>query len=184
MKILGLNTSPRNASNVRIALEAALEAAEAKGAESEIIDVNKLTISPCQGDNYCKEHDSQCALNDDMVDIYEKIEAADAVILASPIYFCDVNAQAKLVIDRLYSYFMDENFSKLFSEKKVSIITTNGAAPLEAFEGSLNTQMAAFNVLGFQSGDILALEDNNVPGAITDKEDQLQKARQLGENLI
>lgn len=184
MKILGINTSPRNASNVRIALEAALEVAEAKGAESEIIDVNKLTITPCQADNYCKEHDSQCALNDDMVEIYEKIEAADAVILASPIYFFDVNAQAKLVIDRLYSYFMDENFSKLFSQKKVSIIATNGGAPVEAFEGSLKTQMVAFTAVGFEAGEIIILGDNNVPGAISDKEDQLQKARELGENLI
>lgn len=184
MKVLGINTSPRNASNVRIALETALEAASSKGAETEIVDINKLTITPCQGDNYCKEHDSQCALNDDMVEIYEKIEQADGIILASPIYFCDVNAQAKLVIDRLYSYFMDDNFSQLFSNKKVSIIATNGAAPAEAFESSLNTQMAAFTVLGFNAGDITVFGDNNVPGAIKDKEDQLQKAREIGENLI
>ena len=184
MKVLGINTSPREASNVKIALKAALDAASAKGAETEIVDVNKLTITPCQGDNYCKEHDSECALNDDMQDIYQKIEEADGIILASPIYFCDVNAQAKLVIDRLYSYFMNPKYSELFSSKKVSIIATHGAAPLEAFEGSLNTQMAAFEVLGFKTGDIINLDDNNVPGAIKDKEEQLQKARELGEKLI
>lgn len=184
MKILGINTSPREVSNVRIALEAALDGASEKGAETEIVDVNKLTITPCQGDNYCKEHDSECALNDDMQDIYQKIEQADGIILASPIYFCDVNAQAKLVIDRLYSYFMNPKYGELFSNKKVSIIATHGAAPLEAFEGSLNTQMAAFEVLGFKTGDIINLDDNNVPGAINDKEEQLQKAREIGENLI
>lgn len=184
MKVLGINTSPRKESNVRIALETALKALEAKDVECEIVDVNAMVISPCQGDNYCKEHESQCALNDDMVDIYEKIEEADGIILASPIYFCDVNAQAKLVIDRLYSYFMNPKYSELFSTKKVSIIATHGAAPLEAFEGSLNTQMAAFEVLGFKTGDIINLDDNNVPGAIKDKEEQLQKAREIGENLI
>ena len=80
MKVLGINTSPRELSNVKIALEAALDAASAKGAETEIVDVNKLTITPCQGDNYCKEHDSECALNDDMQDIYQKIEEADGII--------------------------------------------------------------------------------------------------------
>ena len=184
MKVLGINTSPRESSNVRIALEAALDAASAKGAESEIVDVNKLTITPCQGDNYCKEHDSECALNDDMQDIYQKIEEADGIILASPIYFCDVNAQAKLVIDRLYSYFMNPKYSELFSNKKVSIIATHGAAPFEAFESSLNTQMAAFQVLGFQPGDILALNDNNVPGSIKDKAEQLKQASELGEKLL
>lgn len=79
---------------------------------------------------------------------------------------------------------MNPKYSELFSSKKVSIIATHGAAPLEAFEGSLNTQMAAFEVLGFKTGDIINLDDNNVPGAIKDKEEQLQKARELGEKLI
>ena len=184
MKVLGINTSPRQESNVKIALETPLDATFAKGAETEIVDVNKLTITSCQGDNYCKEHDSECALNDDMQDIYKKIEEADGIILASPIYFCDVNAQAKLVIDRLYSYFMNPKYGDLFSNKKVSIIATHGAAPLEAFESSLNTQMVAFEVLGFKTGDILNLNDNNIPGAIKGKEEQLKKARELGENLI
>ena len=169
---------------MKIALETPLDATFAKGAETEIVDVNKLTITSCQGDNYCKEHDSECALNDDMQDIYKKIEEADGIILASPIYFCDVNAQAKLVIDRLYSYFMNPKYGDLFSNKKVSIIATHGAAPLEAFESSLNTQMVAFEVLGFKTGDILNLNDNNIPGAIKGKEEQLKKARELGENLI
>ena len=184
MKVLGINTSPRKESNVRIALETALKALEAKDVECEIVDVNAMVISPCQGDNYCTEHESQCALNDDMVEIYEKIEEADGIILASPIYFCDVNAQAKAVIDRLYSYFMDETYQELFSSKKVSIIATHGAAPLEAFESSLNTQMAAFQILGFQAGDILALNDNNVPGSIKDKAEQLKQASELGEKLL
>ena len=58
MKVLGINTSPRKESNVRIALETALKALEAKDVECEIVDVNAMVISPCQGDNYCKEHES------------------------------------------------------------------------------------------------------------------------------
>lgn len=184
MKVLGINSSPREESNVRIALEAALEAAGAKGAETEIIDVNGLAISPCQADNYCKEHDSECALNDDMADIYKKMEEADGIILATPIYFFDITAQAKTVIDRLYCYFMNEKYSELFSNKNVAIIATNGGAPVEAFEGSLKTQMVAFETLGFKTGDILVLGDNNIPGAIKEKEDQLEKAKALGENLL
>lgn len=184
MKVLGINASPREVSNVRIALETALEAAAAKGAETEIVDINGLAISPCQADNYCKEHDSECALHDDMDDIYKKLEETDALILATPIYFFDITAQAKTLIDRLYSYFMNEKYTELFSQKKVAIIATNGAAPVEAFMGSLKTQMVAFQTVGFETGDILVLGDNNIPGAIKEKEDQLAQAKELGENLI
>ncbi|WP_287410883.1 hypothetical protein [Methanobrevibacter sp.] len=44
--------------------------------------------------------------------------------------------------------------------------------------------MATFEVLGFKTGDIINSDDNNISGAINDKEEQLQKAKDLGENLI
>ena len=184
MKVFGINASPREESNVRFALEAALDAAAAKGAETEIVDINSLAISPCQADNYCKEHDCECALHDEMDDVYKKMEEADGIILATPIYFFDITAQAKTVIDRLYAYFGSEKYMELFSNKKVSIIATNGAAPIETFESSLKTQMFAFTAVGFKEGDIIVLGDNNIPGAIKEKEDQLGKAKALGENLL
>lgn len=183
MKILGINASPRNGSNVKAALEIVLEEAKTNGAEGEIIDVNGLTISPCQADNYCKEHDGECALNDDMQDIYQKLEECDVVILGSPIYFGDVTAQAKLVIDRLYSYFMNEKYGKLFADKKAHIISSSGAAPAEAFIGSLNTQMNAFATVGFQTGEIITLEGNNVPGEVKDKQDQVDQLKALAASL-
>lgn len=183
MKILGINASPRNGSNVKSALEIVLEEAKANGAEGEIVDVNGMTISPCQADNYCKEHDAECAINDDMQDIYEKIVESDVVILGSPIYFGDVSAQAKLVIDRLYSFFMNEKCAKHFADKKAHIISSSGAAPVEAFIGSLNTQMNAFAVLGFQTGEIITLEGNNVPGEVKDKEDQIEQLKALAASL-
>lgn len=183
MKLLGINASPRPGSNVKSALEIVLDEAKSKGAEVEMVNVNALTISACQADNYCKEHDGECALNDDMQDIYKKIEESDVIILGSPIYFCDVTAQAKTVIDRLYSYFMNEEYGKLFADKKVHIISSNGAAPVEAFIGSLNTQMNAFAVLGFQTGEIITLEDNNVPEAVKDKEDQIEQLKDLAASL-
>ena len=91
MKIIGINTSPREGSNVRIALENALEASKAKGAETEIFDINKMNITACQGDNYCKSHEGKCAVDDDMQKIYKAIEEADGVILATPVYFFDVS---------------------------------------------------------------------------------------------
>lgn len=119
-----------------------------------------------------------------MDDIYKKLEETDALILATPIYFFDITAQAKTLIDRLYSYFMNEKYTELFSQKKVAIIATNGGAPVEAFMSSLETQMVAFQTVGFETGDILVLGDNNIPGAIKEKEDQLAQAKELGENLI
>ncbi|WP_455644798.1 flavodoxin family protein [Methanosphaera sp.] len=185
MKVIGLCASPRGEnSNVKVALETALEAAAAKGAETELIDVAKLQIMGCQADNYCKAHDGKCAIDDDMQKVYKAIEEADGIILGTPIYFIDVTAQAKLVIDRMYSYFMHEPSKELFSKKNFSIITTNGGLEEEVFMPQIKAQFLAFEMLGFQTKDLVNLPGNNDPLAIKENEDQLEAARKVGENII
>lgn len=183
MKILGINTSPRVPSNAKIALEKALDAAKAEGAEVEIIDTNKLNISPCQGCNYCKAHDGKCVVDDDMQPIYKAIEEADGIIFASPVYFFDITAQMKIVVDRLYAYFQSPYMEK-FGTKKVSFIITQGTPDPEAFKATLETQFGAFKFLGFELGDLIVLTDNNIPAAINDKEDQLAQAEEVGKNIV
>ena len=184
MKILGINTSPRPGSNVKIAIQKALEAAEAKGAETELINTAQLNISPCQADNFCKGHEGKCAIDDDMTQIYEKILEADAVIFGSPIYFLDVSAQAKLVLDRLYAFFMQDAITEKLSTKKLSIIATNGTVPAEMLMPVLKTQGEGLKLLGFKIVDIEIFGDNNIPEAINEKEDQIAKAKAIGENLL
>lgn len=183
MKILGINTSPREVSNTKIALETALDAAKAEGADVELIDSNKLNITACQGDNYCKAHEGKCAIDDDMQQIYKSIEEADGIIFAFPVYFFDVNSQMKLIIDRLYSYFQS-SYSELFANKKVSFIVSQGTPDPDAFKATLDIQFGAFKFLGFQLGDLVVLGDNNIPGAIKDKEDQLAQAADVGKNIL
>lgn len=184
MKILGINTSPRPGSNVKIALETALEAAAAKGAETELINTNTMSIKACQGCNYCKANQGKCVNDDDMTQVYEKILEADAVIFGSPIYFIDVTAQAKLVIDRLYAFFMEESLKDTLSAKKLSFIATNGSLPAEQIMPALKIQTTGLNLLGFEILDIEIFGDNNVPEAIKDNSEQLAIAKKIGENLL
>ncbi|MBQ6220928.1 MAG: flavodoxin family protein [Methanosphaera sp.] len=183
MKIVGINTSPRDVSNCKIALEKALESAASEGAETELINSNKLNIAACQGDNYCKAHEGKCAIDDDMTQIYKAIEEADGIIFAIPVYFFDVNAQMKLIIDRLYSYFQFP-FAETYGTKKVSFIVSQGTPDPEAFKAALEIQFGAFKFLGFELGDLVVLTDNNVPAAINEKEDQIAQVVEVGKNIV
>lgn len=184
MKILGLNTSPRSKSNVKLAMEIAFDEASKNGAETKIINTNRLKINPCRGDNHCKEHDSQCAINDKMQDIYKEIEDSDVIVIGTPIYFRDFSAQAKIIMDRMYAYFMNEKFQNLFGNKTVYFITSNGFLPVEEFKPTLDLQMDNFAMLGFNKGEILSLTNNNEPEAIREKEDQLEQIHEFGKNLV
>ncbi|MFC1864403.1 flavodoxin family protein [Chloroflexota bacterium] len=106
MKVLGIVCSPRKGGNTEIMLEEALAAAREAGAQTELVLVADKNIAPCDGCASCRKT-GVCKIKDDMQPIYQQLEAADAVILGTPVYFCNVSAQAKAVMDRTYLFLGD-----------------------------------------------------------------------------
>ncbi|ABR53925.1 NADPH-dependent FMN reductase [Methanococcus vannielii SB] len=99
MKIVGISGSPRKNGNTSYLVKEALKAAEEKGFKTEFISLSGLELNPCIACDMCKKEDS-CIIVDDINEIMEKIEAADGLILGSPVYFGGVSAQTKTIIDR------------------------------------------------------------------------------------
>jgi multimeric flavodoxin WrbA len=101
MKVLGIVCSPRKGGNTEILVKEALEAASEVGCETELILIAGKKIAPCDGCNACLK-DGVCKIKDDIQIISEQMEKADGIIFGSPVYFYNVTAQAKAVIDRTY----------------------------------------------------------------------------------
>lgn len=99
MKILGINASPRIEGNTDLLLNKVLQGAGSKGADTEKIILNKLKFVPCQECTKMSD-DGGCLVNDDMQMVYRKIKEADAIVLASPVFFGSLSAQSKMMIDR------------------------------------------------------------------------------------
>lgn len=102
MRILGIVCSPRKGGNTEILVTEALAAAREAGGETELVLVADKNIAPCDGCGACRET-GICKVKDDMQTIYEQLERADGVILGTPVYFLNVTAQAKAVMDRTYA---------------------------------------------------------------------------------
>ena len=49
---------------------------------------------------YCHEHDGECSIKDDLQPIYEKMLAADVIIVASPVYFGSATSLVKGLLER------------------------------------------------------------------------------------
>lgn len=103
MKVLGIACSPRKGGNTEILVREALEGAAERGAETELFLVADKDIAPCDGCGVCLEK-GICKIKDDMQTIYQQLELADGVIFGTPVYFVNVSAQAKAVIDRTYAF--------------------------------------------------------------------------------
>jgi multimeric flavodoxin WrbA len=103
MRILAICCSPRKGGNTEILLKEALGAAKKAGAETEFFTVVNKTIGPCLACNSCRK-EGICAQQDDMQPLYDKMLAADGIIFGTPIYFYNMTAQSKAVMDRTVAF--------------------------------------------------------------------------------
>lgn len=67
--------------------------------QATFVKLNKLKFVPCQS---CGEVPTfeYCFYDDDLTDVYTKVEHCDCLLFGSPVYFDSVTAQAKMFIDR------------------------------------------------------------------------------------
>jgi len=100
--------SPRRRGNTVALVDAALEELERCGCRCSRIMLAELHINACDGHENCGEL-AECALDDDVADVLEKVYAADGLILASPVYYENVSSQMKAFMDRnAFRYNHDE----------------------------------------------------------------------------
>ena len=103
-RILILNGSPRPNGNTAALVERFAAGARAAGGEVTVFDVAQMNIHGCLGCCHGgKDPASPCVQKDDMGKIYPIYRSADAVVLASPMYYWGISGQLKCAFDRLFA---------------------------------------------------------------------------------
>jgi putative NADPH-quinone reductase len=124
--ILVLNGSPRRKGTTSWMISALLDTLEG---EKEIIPAYTSGVSPCIDCRSCWKTRG-CAITDGMQEIYRKIDAADVVIFASPIYFHSVTGPLKILIDRLQVYWASRlRKDRALDRRKVGAVLMCGGSP-------------------------------------------------------
>jgi multimeric flavodoxin WrbA len=102
MKVVAFNGSPRKDGNTTILLNHVFRELEKEGIETELVQLSGKKIHGCIACYKCFENkDQRCAVKDDFAnECIEKMIKADGIILGSPVYFTDVTAEMKALIDR------------------------------------------------------------------------------------
>ena len=124
-KILVLNGSPRKDGNTKLLAEAFAEGAKAAGNTATVIDVAFKNIA-----GY-----TETPVKDDMEEVYAAAREADALIIASPMYFYGLTGQLKCCYDRLHD-LGDNHITKT----GMLLCAADGSE--EAFDGVVNIQKA------------------------------------------
>jgi multimeric flavodoxin WrbA len=103
MKIVGVGGSPRKG-NTEWMLVKLFEELSRGGAEVEMLLLRKMDVKMCRGCLVCekggRERKGDCTIKDDMVTVYPKLLAADAIVLATPGYMEMLSGLLKNFLDR------------------------------------------------------------------------------------
>ncbi|MFZ5573034.1 MAG: NAD(P)H-dependent oxidoreductase [Thermodesulfobacteriota bacterium] len=153
MMILGLQGSPRLKGNTAHLLSAFMATANKRGADTSVVEVPKLNLEPCRGCGFC-EKKGRCVIeDDDMVrNIYPLLRMADAVVLATPIYFYNAPAQLKALIDRSQALWSRKYKLNLTDPKrrirKGYLLAVGATKGKNLFEGMELTAKYFFDAIG------------------------------------
>lgn len=185
MRVLGIMGSPRSKGNTDLLLDEALRGAQSQGAEVEKIIVDKLNIAPCR-EYYRCVRDGNCAIRDDMDGIYPKLLEADAVIVASPMFFYGLTSQVKALIDRCQAlwarrYILKQDLPN--AARKGAFIAVGATKGQKLFDGSILTVKYFFESIGVKYGAELLIRGVDKKGEIKEHPTALTDAFELGRRL-
>jgi multimeric flavodoxin WrbA len=184
LKILGIMGSPRIGGNTDLLLDEALKGAAAGGAETEKIIVDRLKITPCKEIYHCLE-DGTCPLRDDMTALYDTILAADAIIVASPIFFYTVSAQVLAFMSRCQAFWARKYVLKNLDipVKKGAFIAVGATRGLKLFDGPKLTLKYFFQAINAEYKEELLIKGVDKKGEIKNYPDYLTTAYEMGKRL-
>jgi multimeric flavodoxin WrbA len=135
MKVIAFNGSARKDGNTAILINYVLGELEKEGIETEMIQLAGQTIRGCTACRTCFEKKNQrCVIDNDIVnECIAKMIEADGVILGSPVYFSDITAELKALIDR--SGFVGRANGDLYKRKVgAAVIAVRRAGAIHAFD--------------------------------------------------
>jgi multimeric flavodoxin WrbA len=181
-KILILKGSPRERGNSAVLADRAAAGAAEAGVQVESISLQTLDIRACDGCDLCQEQGEFCVIDDDMQDLYPRLIEADAILLASPIYWFTFSAQLKLCIDRWYGLW--NNRKDAFRGKPVGIILTYGDTDLYT-SGGINAIHTFESIFRYLEAPIVGMVYGSLsdPGDAQKNPELMQAAYDLGKQL-
>ncbi len=101
LKVLIINGSPRLNGNTSIAIREMEDVFTANGVEVETVQIGMKDVHGCIACGRCYET-GKCVFDDVVNELAPKFEAADGLVVASPVYYASANATLIACLDRLF----------------------------------------------------------------------------------
>lgn len=101
MKVIMISGSPHKEGSSRLALREMEKVFAAEGIESELIEVGAGPVSGCTACGACKKN-GVCVIGDRVNEAIEKLAAADALVVATPVHYASPAGALLAFLDRMF----------------------------------------------------------------------------------
>jgi multimeric flavodoxin WrbA len=175
--------SPRKNGNSSALAKMVAAGARAARAEVETFYLRDLKIKPCTACDFCRKRSRPgCMIKDDMQKLYPKMREADAIVIASPIYWFTISAQTKLFLDRWYALGGEEGYG-LAGKRFGILLTYEDADPFVS--GAVNALRTFQDIIGYVGAEIAGMVYGSAgrAGEIRKNKKVLAAAYDLGKRL-
>jgi multimeric flavodoxin WrbA len=135
VKVVAFNGSARKDGNTAILIRRVLQVLEAKGIETELIQLAGERIRGCNACRTCySTKNKRCIIEDDNVNAYiQKMIEADGIIIGSPVYFSMMSPELKALMDR--AFYVARANSDMFKRKVgAAVVAVRRAGGIPTFD--------------------------------------------------
>jgi multimeric flavodoxin WrbA len=182
MKVIAINGSARKDGNTSILIKHVFGELEKEGIETEQVQLAGQKLRGCTACGTCfKQKNKKCVITDDIInDCVAKMDAADGIILGSPVYFADITSEMKAFMDR--TGYVGRANSDLYKHKAgASVVAVRRAGAMHAFD-TLN-HFFFINQMIVPGSSYWNIGIGREKGEVENDAEGIQTMKVLGQNM-
>jgi multimeric flavodoxin WrbA len=185
VSVLAVASSPRRNGNSERLLDELIAGARSIGANVEKAVLSDYRISPCTECGGCVET-GKCVIDDDFQEFYSRYFSMDRIVLATPVFFMCVSAQAKTLIDRgqalwIRKYVLKQRITAREGfPRKGYLIATGGSGLPNTFDCSKTVAKCFYKTIDMEFADSLCVNRVDCLGEVDRHPEALKSAFELG----
>lgn len=176
--ILIISTSPRKGGNSEILADEFIKGALDSNNKTEKICLYDKEINFCKGCLSCQKT-QKCVIKDDVNIIIQKMQTAEVIVFATPIYFYEMCGQMKTLLDRTNPLFPSD-----YKFREIYLLTTSADDNEKSMDGAIKGLQGWIDCfeLAKLKGIVYGIGADNV-GSIQNFPNILKTAYEMGKNV-
>jgi multimeric flavodoxin WrbA len=182
MKVLGINCSPRKGGNTELLIFEAFKALEKEGIKTEFFQLGGKDVNGCIACMKCrKKKDGFCHQKNEVINnCIGRMLKADAIIIGSPVYYADITADAKALIE-VAGYALSAAGNPLKHKPGAAVIAVRRGGATHAFD-SIN-HFFLINEMIIPGSSYWNIGIGREKGEVLKDEEGMRTMKVLGENM-